>query len=187
MTKKIGPHRQCIGCRGVFPKGELLRFVHDASGCALFDETQSLNRRGFYLCPERVCLASACRNKRGRSLLRDEKAASGLVPSLLDSLLGSVERVLAGSENTMPRDLASDSGENLREGDVLLIRDDIPGQSGGTLTEAGKARGASVFTVPPTVLHGSECRVIKRNSPKISPILRNLRFYERLSFKGREL
>lgn len=187
MTKKNGPHRQCIGCRGVFPKGELLRFVHDASGCAMFDETQGLAGRGFYLCPDRVCLASACRNKRGRALLRDEKAVSGLVPSLLDSLLGSVERLLAGSGNTMSRDLAIDSGENLREGDVLLIRDDITGQSGGTLPEAGKAQGASVFTVPPAVLHWSECRVIDRDSPKISPILRNLRFYERLSFKGREL
>jgi hypothetical protein len=170
-----------VGCRKTFPKRELLRFVHNGSGAVMFDEAQRLPGRGYYLCPQHDCLSNAWKNRKGKAFLKDEETARRLVPSVLESLLGSVERILGGSGNT------TIAVEDLRTGDILLIREDMPEAGRCSLSESARTRGADVFDVPPGVLNWSEGRVIKHDSPKISPMLRNLRFYERLSSKGREL
>lgn len=187
MRYMNGPHRQCIGCRGVFPKTELLRFVHDRSGTAMFDETQRIEGRGKYLCPQQDCVASAWKNRKGKSLLKDENTAQQLACVVCDSLMVSVERLLESSKNERLMLQSCDDEKSLEAGDVVLIRDDIAGPGRALLTEIADTRGAKVFAVPPKVLNWAERRVIKKHSPKISPIVRNLRFYERLSFKGREL
>lgn len=187
MRYRNGPHRQCIGCRGVFPKGELLRFIHDGSGSAMFDEMQRLEGRGKYLCPQQDCMARAWKNRKGKTLLKDENTAQKLVPAVCDSLMVSVERLLESSKNERLMSRSCDDEKSLEAGDVVLIRDDITWQGRSVLTEIADTRGAKVFAVPPKVLNWAERRVIKKHSPKISPIVRNLRLYERLSFKGREL
>jgi predicted RNA-binding protein YlxR (DUF448 family) len=187
LRHRNGPHRQCIGCRGVFPKGELLRFVHDSSDSVMFDESQRLEGRGYYLCPRQDCVTRAWKNRKGKALLKDESMVQRLTSLVVDSLLGSVERFLDSTENKKSKNHSYDLEESLRSGDVVLIQDDNTGQEARTLTEIAQSRGADVFAVPSKVLNRAHNRVIKKHSPKISPILRNLRFYERLSFKGREL
>ena len=62
MPKKI-PMRQCLGCREMKPKGELIRVVRSPEGEISLD----FRGRGAYLCPDPDCLAKA---KKGRALER---------------------------------------------------------------------------------------------------------------------
>lgn len=185
MTGNKAQFRQCIGCRETFPKKDLLRFIRSAAGTVEFDETQKLAGRGFYLCPRKQCVTSAWKHKRGKSVLRDEKTALDLVPTVQDLLLVSVKELLGQREGADATGF--DTEGNLRKGDIFLIREDMPEKGREMLDASARKQGADVFHIPSSVLERSECRVIRHNSPKISPILRNLRFYEKLSSKGREL
>ncbi len=60
MTKKI-PMRQCLGCREMKPKKELIRVVRPPDGEIHLDFRGKENGRGAYLCPNPVCLKKAVR------------------------------------------------------------------------------------------------------------------------------
>lgn len=66
MPKKI-PMRQCLGCREMKPKGELIRVVRSPEGEISLDFRGKKPGRGAYLCPAPDCLAKA---KKGRALER---------------------------------------------------------------------------------------------------------------------
>lgn len=66
MPKKI-PMRQCLGCREMKPKGELIRVVRSPEGEISLDFRGKKPGRGAYLCPDPDCLAKA---KKGRALER---------------------------------------------------------------------------------------------------------------------
>ena len=50
MPKKI-PMRQCVGCREMKPKKELIRVVRSPEGQVSLDFKGKLPGRGAYLCP----------------------------------------------------------------------------------------------------------------------------------------
>ena len=52
MQKKI-PMRQCLGCREMKPKRELIRAVKSPDGEVSLDFKGKMPGRGAYLCPER--------------------------------------------------------------------------------------------------------------------------------------
>ena len=52
MQKKI-PMRQCLGCREMKPKRELIRAVKSPDGEVSLDSKGKMPGRGAYLCPER--------------------------------------------------------------------------------------------------------------------------------------
>ena len=70
MPKKI-PMRQCLGCREMKPKKEMLRVIREASKEdedeskieILLDATGKKNGRGAYLCRNSECLKAALKNK----------------------------------------------------------------------------------------------------------------------------
>lgn len=62
MQKKI-PLRQCLGCREMKPKRELIRVVRPPEGDIHLDLRGRANGRGAYLCPSRDCLRKAVRSK----------------------------------------------------------------------------------------------------------------------------
>lgn len=62
VNKKI-PMRQCVGCREMKPKRELIRIIHTAEDEILLDVTGKKNGRGAYVCPNRECLSMAMKNK----------------------------------------------------------------------------------------------------------------------------
>ncbi|MDY3907005.1 MAG: YlxR family protein [Lawsonibacter sp.] len=63
MPKKI-PMRQCVGCREMKPKKELIRVVRSPEGAVSLDFRGKLPGRGAYVCPDPACLAKA-RKSRG--------------------------------------------------------------------------------------------------------------------------
>ena len=74
MPKKI-PMRQCLGCREMKPKKELIRVVRSPEGALSLDFKGKKPGRGAYLCPNPACLA---RIKKSKAL---ERAFSVPVPS----------------------------------------------------------------------------------------------------------
>ena len=66
MPKKI-PMRQCLGCREMKPKGELIRVVRAPEGEISLDFRGKKPGRGAYLCPDPDCLARA---RKGRAIER---------------------------------------------------------------------------------------------------------------------
>lgn len=62
MPKKI-PMRQCVGCREMKPKKELIRVVRSPEGAVSLDFRGKLPGRGAYVCPDSACLARARKSR----------------------------------------------------------------------------------------------------------------------------
>ncbi len=62
MQKKI-PLRQCLGCREMKPKKELVRVVRSPEGVISLDLKGKAPGRGAYVCPEKACLNKAMKSK----------------------------------------------------------------------------------------------------------------------------
>ena len=62
MNKKV-PIRQCVGCREMYSKKELIRIIRTPEDEILVDATGKKNGRGAYICPKRECFFLAVKNK----------------------------------------------------------------------------------------------------------------------------
>jgi predicted RNA-binding protein YlxR (DUF448 family) len=62
MQKKI-PMRQCLGCREMKPKRELIRAVRSPEGEISLDFKGKKPGRGAYVCPSGECLKKAIKSK----------------------------------------------------------------------------------------------------------------------------
>lgn len=62
MAKKI-PMRQCLGCREMKPKRELLRVVRSPEGEVSLDTRGKKPGRGAYVCPNADCLKKAIKTR----------------------------------------------------------------------------------------------------------------------------
>ena len=58
-TQKKIPMRQCMGCREMKPKRELIRVVRGPEGGVSLDMKGKAPGRGAYLCPDTACLKRA--------------------------------------------------------------------------------------------------------------------------------
>lgn len=80
MPKKI-PQRQCVGCREMRDKTELIRVVKSPEGAVSLDFKNKLPGRGAYLCKNPDCLKKAVKT---RALER--AFSSPLTPDVLAEL-----------------------------------------------------------------------------------------------------
>mgnify|MGYP002416134991 CR=1 FL=1 len=60
--------RQCVGCRELKPKKDMIRVITDCSATGYYikkywDNTGRKNGRGAYVCPNSECLRAAIKNK----------------------------------------------------------------------------------------------------------------------------
>jgi len=62
LQKKI-PMRQCVGCREMKPKKELIRVVKSPEGTVSLDFKGKASGRGAYVCPDAQCLKKAVKAK----------------------------------------------------------------------------------------------------------------------------
>ncbi len=74
MPKKT-PLRQCLGCREMKPKKDLIRVVRSPEGAVSLDFKGKKPGRGAYLCHDALCLAKA---KKAKAL---ERAFSAQLPA----------------------------------------------------------------------------------------------------------
>ncbi len=85
MQRKI-PMRQCVGCREMKPKKELIRVVKSPEGAISLDFRGKAPGRGAYLCPDAACLKRAIKAK------ALERAFEQAIPQeIYDSLLQKME------------------------------------------------------------------------------------------------
>ena len=92
MPKKI-PMRQCLGCREMKPKKELIRVVRSPEGELSLDFKGKKPGRGAYLCPQTDCLAKV---KKSRAL---ERAFSAQVPAEVYDALEEQMKVGDGGDS----------------------------------------------------------------------------------------
>lgn len=62
MAKQI-PQRQCVGCREMKPKTELVRVIRTPENDICVDRTGRKNGRGAYICLNSMCLEKAKKSK----------------------------------------------------------------------------------------------------------------------------
>ncbi|HIV62279.1 MAG TPA: YlxR family protein [Candidatus Butyricicoccus avistercoris] len=74
MQQRKIPMRQCLGCRTMFPKKELIRVVRSPEGELSLDFKGKAAGRGAYICPNAECLKKA---RKSRAI---ERAFSMQVP-----------------------------------------------------------------------------------------------------------
>jgi len=85
--KKV-PLRQCLGCREMKPKRELIRIVKNAQNEVSLDSTGKKPGRGAYICANPECLTRAVKT---RAL---ERAFSlPIPPEILDTLKSELEGI----------------------------------------------------------------------------------------------
>lgn len=82
-TQRKVPQRQCVGCRTMFEKRDLIRVVKSPEGTISLDFKGKAPGRGAYLCKSAECLKKA---RRSKAL---ERAFSLAIP---DEVYESLER-----------------------------------------------------------------------------------------------
>jgi len=63
MQQRKIPMRQCVGCREMKPKKELIRVVKSPEGNISLDFRGKAPGRGAYVCPDPACLKRAIKSK----------------------------------------------------------------------------------------------------------------------------
>ena len=92
MPKKI-PMRQCLGCREMKPKRELIRVVRSPEGAISIDLRGKANGRGAYICPDTQCLKKAIRAQALARALEVE-----IPQEIYDTLLAELEAETSGTK-----------------------------------------------------------------------------------------
>ena len=94
MPKRI-PLRQCLGCREMKPKPELVRVVRSPEGTVSVDLRGKAPGRGAYVCRSAACLKKALRSKAiGRALDVE------IPPEIYDTLTIQLEEEDHGTESS---------------------------------------------------------------------------------------
>jgi len=83
-AKKI-PMRQCVGCREMKPKRELIRVVKSPEGVFSLDAKGKMPGRGAYICPSAQCLKKA-RKSRGLERAFETSIPDGIYETLSKQL-----------------------------------------------------------------------------------------------------
>ena len=85
MQKKI-PMRQCVGCREMKAKKELVRVVRSPEGEISLDFRGKAPGRGAYICPSTECLRKALKSK-----ALDRSLAVEIPQDINDALIAQME------------------------------------------------------------------------------------------------
>ena len=86
MQQRKIPMRQCVGCREMKPKKELIRVVRSPEGDIALDFRGKAPGRGAYLCPDAACLKKAMK---ARSL--DRAFETAVSQEIYDALILRME------------------------------------------------------------------------------------------------
>ena len=87
MEKKT-PMRQCLGCREMLPKRELMRVVRSPEGVISFDPVGKAPGRGAYICRKVECL-----NKAMQIRALERQLECSIAPEVFEQLKAQLEEV----------------------------------------------------------------------------------------------
>lgn len=186
MENNNRPIRQCIGCRIVRPKNELLRFARIESAAPIFDIDYRFRGRGFYLCPKADCFSLVYKNKKIMAIYFSKKETFEEVKrEVLETILETIKKDLklckriGYSFNT-----SSEEKSIHKDDDVLLWCDNLPEKKVTTHT-AACVRESNIF-LSQMEEQGvrKKDRIVNHKHPIIFRLMVNLQKYELLSSKG---
>ena len=86
MQQRKIPMRQCVGCREMKPKKELIRVVRSPEGEISLDFRGKAPGRGAYLCPDTACLKKAMKSK-----ALDRGFETTIPQEIYEALIGRME------------------------------------------------------------------------------------------------
>ena len=184
MRHRTDPHRQCIGCRNVQPKKELLRLVLLPAGKTAFDQNQTKGGRGIYLCPEQKCFSLAYKNSRWRKYFFNKEDLLDLFNGINKTLNNSIDYYLSLGIKMKCLKETNQDVDNLQPEDIVIVKKGISQEQKISMDTASHDKGPVVFTIPGNCMKDATSVTIKHRFPMISHLMRDLRIYERLSSKG---
>ncbi|HNY65878.1 MAG TPA: YlxR family protein [Deltaproteobacteria bacterium] len=185
MDSRHQPERQCIGCRAVRPKEDLLRFVKTGAPHAVFDRDCRLGGRGFYLCPDEKCFREAHRNKKTRAAyFRKQDSFEDMIREVRETILKSIEKDLILSKE-MGYLLDARSEEISLGEDGALVVSCTPPDGNGEMHTTARPLKARRFLLPAAAC-GSlvQSYIVSGRFPMLKRLTMNLQKYEMLSSKG---
>jgi len=124
------PERTCIGCRGVFPKDEVVRIVSGPAG-PVIDYREKLPGRAAYVCPRPECIRAALAKGQLARALRgpvpqqtEEQFLSVLIAAVREKLFSLLSMAVKAGKLVSGFSAVDDA---LRKGTValLIFADDI--------------------------------------------------------------
>jgi len=142
------PYRQCVGCRRILRKEELLRFVSMNTQELIFDSKESLPGRGAYLCPDQDCFIKARSKKAFQKALGESIIREDLVGEVLTSMVGILLNELSISKKGGYLKEGVQFLGSIEEGDIVIITGDISENHANKISEIRKTPGAKVFFAP---------------------------------------
>lgn len=185
MDSRHQPLRQCIGCRKVRQKKELLRFVKILSAEPVFDSGNEIQGRGFYLCPDERCFTEAYRNRRIRNTyFRGREQIDELIREVQEALLKMIEQDIIRCKYMGYLQDSRSEAKTIREDDLVLFSCDNPPEEKVRMHTAARTGGARFILLPAEYGHRNQCLIVNRECPFVSRLARNLQKYEVLSSKG---
>ncbi len=124
MSGGRGPERTCIGCKGVFAKGEVVRIVAGPQG-PVIDYRERLPGRAAYVCPRLECIEAALAKGQLSRALRSAVpplAKEGFLAALQSAVREKLSSLLAMSVKAgMLVSGYSAVDDALRKGGVSLL------------------------------------------------------------------
>ena len=184
MRHRSEPYRQCIGCRDVRPKKELLRLVILPTGEVFFDPAQKKPGRGFYLCPENKCFHMAFRNKKWHHIFRGISRIDEVIRTILESFQKIIQsRIDLSMKMRCLADIHMQT-DDIGKGDVIIIQGKLPYDEKKALHAIATDCGAEIFDLPGNCIEKTVRHIKKACFPMISQLTSDLNKYERLSSKG---
>jgi predicted RNA-binding protein YlxR (DUF448 family) len=179
------PLRQCVGCRKVRSKEDLLRFVRNPSAEAVFDRESRLEGRGFYLCPSEQCFVKAYRNKRIRAnYFRKREQINELIYEVREELLNMIKKDLIRCKKMAYLKDGPCKDNTIREDDLVLYCLDNPPEEKVRTHTAARAGGSKAYRLPDGCECSSPCLIVSRECPIAPRLAMNLQKYGLLSSKG---
>ena len=95
MQQKKIPMRQCVGCREMKPKKELIRVVRSPEGVVSMDPVGKKPGRGAYVCRSEACLKRAIKQKQ-----LERQLETSLTPEVADALAKALAELPPQTEAT---------------------------------------------------------------------------------------
>ena len=156
------------------------------SAAPIFDYGNTLEGRGFYLCPEADCFAAVNRNKKIRTIYFPRREN---LEDLKREVLGTILKIIKKDLNLCKRMgysfHTSNEEKSIHEDEHILLRcDNLPEEKVTMHTAACALPSKISFTrKEDRGSIGKGCK-INHSSPFISRLMINLQKYEMLSSKG---
>lgn len=184
MRHRRDPHRQCIGCRKVQPKKELLRLVLQPAGKIVFDQKQKMEGRGVYLCPEQRCFTLAYKNSRWRKHFLNKEGLLDVFHGICETMNNSIEYYFALGKKMNCLKNSNQEDNTLLPEDIVVVNSEISKEQKIEMYTAAQEKRTVIFTIPGKCMKDAASVTVKHRFPLILHVKRDLRIYERLSSKG---